>query len=69
MRRMRDVFAAFRAVVACPLFAIGEEDSPKWERFISHFGFRYLTDVICENGERRRLFVNYKNNENAQQRQ
>lgn len=47
----------FRHYVTAPLFALGEVDDDKWERFVTRFGFRYLQTVKCENGETRRLFI------------
>ena len=48
----------FRQCVTQPLFACaGPGDTEKWERFVSHLGFRFLRNVICENGEPRRLFI------------
>jgi hypothetical protein len=57
LKRMRETYRQFRHYVQAPLFAVGETDDDKWERFISYFGFKYLQDVICVNGEKRRLFV------------
>lgn len=48
---------ALRRCVTAPLFALGEVDADKWQRFVTRFGFTYLQDVICENGESRRLFI------------
>jgi hypothetical protein len=63
LKRMRETYLLFRQHVACPIFAVaGEIDDDKWERFISHFDFKYLTDVVCENGQKRRLFVSYPSN-------
>jgi hypothetical protein len=56
----------FREYVTCPLYAIGGvEDLDKWETFVSRLGFKFLQDVICENGEHRRLFIHFKNNKAA----
>ncbi|UGA46791.1 hypothetical protein HU230_0012410 [Bradyrhizobium quebecense] len=46
-----------RQCVTAPLFALGEVDDDKWERFVTRFGFRFLQTVKCENGETRRLFI------------
>lgn len=46
-----------RSCVTAPLFALGEVDDDKWERFVTRFGFKYLRTVKCENGETRRLFI------------
>lgn len=54
----------FRQCVRCPVFAYGGEGSvEKWVRFVSLLGFKFLTNIICENGEHRRLFVHYKQEE------
>lgn len=58
----------FRECVTCPLFAVaGIKDTVKWEKFVSRLGFQFHMNVVCENGEERRLFVHYKkkNNEPA----
>ncbi len=58
LKQMLADFKAFREHVTCPLFAVSEHDGDKWEHFISYFGFKFLQNVICENGEERRLFLN-----------
>ena len=59
----------FRECVTCPVFAIcGSTDTETWEHFVSFLGFQFLMNIICENGEQRRLFVHNKeenNNERA----
>jgi hypothetical protein len=42
-----------------PLFCMADDDNEKWERYISRFGFQYLSDIPCSDGKIRRLFVNY----------
>jgi hypothetical protein len=64
LKRMKNVYRIFREHVSAPLFAVGQEDDPKWEAFIAHFGFKYLTDVVCNNGAHRRMFMSVKNNNN-----
>jgi hypothetical protein len=54
---MRERFLQFREFVTCPLYAVGEDAGEKYAKFVKHFGFEPLTEVICENGERRRLFI------------
>ena len=58
LKQMLADFRLFREHVSCPLYATAEHDDAKWESFISFFGFKFLQNVICENGEERRLFVN-----------
>lgn len=48
----------FRQCVTAPLFAVSELDDPKWEKFVTRLGFQPVNEVVCENGERRRLFLN-----------
>lgn len=50
----------FRECVSAPLFACGEEDNAKWEAFVSLFGFKPHMEIVCNNGEKRRLFINVK---------
>jgi len=47
---------AFRACVDAPIFAIGEVDDKKFERFVTHLGFVFDRDVVCINGHKRRMF-------------
>jgi len=69
LREMLSVFEAFRACVTCPLYAIGKQDDDKWVKFVTLFGFKPLIDeVICLNGESRRLFFHLKDNNNGQPR-
>lgn len=51
------VWEAFRACVTIPVFAIGEVDDDKFERFMRLLGFEPFQSIICENGEHRRLFI------------
>lgn len=55
----------FRECVTCPLYAVcGVKDTVKWEKFVSRLGFKFLMNIVCENGEARRLFVHKKENKN-----
>lgn len=47
----------FRQCVTAPLYACADVDDDKWERFVSRFGFRFFCNIVCNNGEQRRLFV------------
>ena len=59
----------FRQCVPCHVYGVcGEGDTAKWERFVSALGFQPLMNIVCENGQERRLFVHSinKNNKNEQ---
>jgi len=58
----------FRSHVSCPLFAVGGvQDAAKWERFVSRLGFKFHSNVVCENGAERRLFIHTKEKEDERQ--
>jgi len=59
LKKMKKQWAVFRKSMRCPLFAMGETDDAKFERYVSLFGFQYLTNIPCTDGKVRRLFVNY----------
>lgn len=63
LKRMRETYATFRKCVIAPLYTLGEVDDDKFEKFVALFGFKYLTDVVCVNGEKRRLFISLGNQE------
>lgn len=58
MKRVLQQWSTFRKCVTAPVFALGEVDDEKWERFVSLLGFKFCTQVNCINGASRRLFVN-----------
>lgn len=57
LKRIDREWEILRTCITAPLFACGEVDDSKWERFVSRLGFRPLQTVICNNGETRRLFI------------
>ena len=68
LRKMQNDFALLRECVTCPLYACGNDTDEKWAQFISLFGFRPLTEAVCTDGKRRRIFVHFKDkNNNADQ--
>lgn len=64
LKSMRAAFLTFRDVVTCPLYAVHPVEDDKWVKFIAYFGFKPLTEITCENGERRTLFINLANVKN-----
>lgn len=59
---MRDMIAKwriFRTIHPNIVFAQGDKDDEKFERFVKKFGFSYLGDCPCTDGQNRRLFINY----------
>lgn len=60
LKRICREFAVFRKCVDVPLYAIAEWDDEKWAHFVSLFGFKFLNDVNCTDGKRRRLFIHLK---------
>lgn len=56
-RVLKQQWPAFRQCVTAPLFAVGEVDDEKWERFVTLLGFRFSHQALCANGETRRLFI------------
>lgn len=55
-KRLRRQFKLFREHVPVVLYCMGNEDSSKYERFLSYFGFKYLKEVACTDGRTRRLY-------------
>lgn len=58
LKRCLAAWPTKRASLPTILFACGEHDDSKWERFVRTFGFHPLTD--CTDGTVRRIFVNYR---------
>ncbi len=59
LKKIIHMWSIFRRCVPVVVYATAEVDDDKWEQFVKLFGFQFLSDVVCENGEKRRLFVNY----------
>jgi hypothetical protein len=52
-----------RTVITCPLLAYPEDDNDKWRAFVSLFGFKPTdTEIVCNNGEKRRLYISIVDN-------
>lgn len=60
LKRCLEVFTAFRAVTDVPLYAMGEEDDGKFERFAHLFGLTPLIDAVGTDGKSRRIFISVK---------
>jgi hypothetical protein len=56
LQRFRSEWTLFRKHVTCPLFACADVDDEKWAKFVSLFGFKPLSEAICTDGKRRRIF-------------
>jgi hypothetical protein len=61
LKRVDHVWRCLRASLPCPLYAYGEEDNDKWERFVKRLGFQPLCEVHCLDGAARRLFISIPN--------
>jgi hypothetical protein len=57
LQKMLTMWRLFREHVPQVFFAMGEVDDPKYTKFLSHFGFKYLQHVECTDGKVRRLFM------------
>src|SRR5574340_509201 len=42
------------------IFCQPADDSLLFEKFVSRFGFKFISDCWCEDGLNRRIFVNYR---------
>lgn len=56
-KRMKLDWFAYRSCHEFPVYAFGEQDDDKFERFVTHLGFVPFSEVLCNNGQRRRLFI------------
>lgn len=62
LRRAHQEWDVFRSVVTAPLFAIGpSHEDDKWRRFITRFGFKPHSTVLCNNGAERSLYLHTVN--------
>lgn len=59
-KRVLAEWRTFRACTYAPIFAIGEVDDAKWKRFITHLGFEPAMEVVCVNGQQRRMYRNVR---------
>lgn len=60
MKRLREVYDYWRPKFPPIIFAQPEEDTPLFEKFVSRFGFKFISDAVCSDGATRRIFVNYR---------
>jgi hypothetical protein len=69
LQQMQEQWRLFRETVPCVLFTLPDDGSPAWERLVEMFGFQYLRDVGCTDGNTRKLYVNYGPTQEAPQEQ
>lgn len=69
LRRLDAQWQVFREHVPVVLYCMSDDDSEVWAKFIQRFGFEFLHDVVCSDGNSRRIFVNYGPIKEAQQEQ
>ena len=50
-------WSLLRQCVKAPLFACAEVQDMKWQRFVKLLGFEPFHDILCVNGEQRRLYI------------
>lgn len=65
LRRLHAVVDLWRPKLPPIIFTQPANDSPLFEKFVSRFGWQFLNDCICEDGQNRRIFVNYLRNPNG----
>lgn len=63
LKKAKREFDLLRQCVTCPLYGCGEVDDKKWESFVKLFGFQFLTDAICTDGKKRRVFIHIKDDD------
>lgn len=56
-KEMKHVWATLRKCVTCPIFGCPQVDDARWHKFVTSLGFRPLQQTICNNGERRPLYI------------
>ena len=56
-RNIQHTWTCFRHAVTCPVWAVGADGTPKFDRFVSRLGFQFHSNVVCKNDAERRLFV------------
>jgi hypothetical protein len=57
-KEIKERFALLRKIVTLPLFAVPEQDTPGWRKFVGGLGFRPFKEAITtENGDIRPLFI------------
>lgn len=67
---LKDMLAAwkqYRATLPERLFTMADADTPALDRLRERFGFRYLTNIPCSDGNTRRLYVHFGPTQEAQE--
>jgi hypothetical protein len=55
--RLLQDWRIFRKCTCAPLFAHAEYDDDKWARFVTHLGFKPVTNFQGADGLKRRVFI------------
>lgn len=69
LRRLDAQWKVWREHVPIVLYAMSDDDTSVWSKFIARFGFEFLKDIPCTDGKTRRLFVNYGPIKEAQEQE
>jgi hypothetical protein len=56
-KRVLREWSVLRSCVTAPLFAIPEVNDLRWLKFVQKLGFRPFSHVMCDDGERRPVFI------------
>lgn len=62
-------FKLLRQVITCPLYACGEVDDKKFEKWVRLFGFQFLSTALCTDGKQRRVFIHFTDGTNNEFKQ
>ena len=57
LRRMIREWRLFRTVCHADIYASPQTDEPKWHKMVRAVGFEFLTQVICNDGLTRPLYI------------
>jgi hypothetical protein len=46
-----------RTIIKCDIFVSPQDDTPEWHKFVTAMGFKPFTQVICNDGVKRPLYL------------